>query len=191
MLPKMSSDIRIVGILVAVLAIAPGVLVARAKVSVDYDRKADFSRIRTYAWKEGTPADNRLMEQRIHRAVDDQLKAKGLKQVDVEPDIYVVTHVSTSTNTQVDVQSFGYGGWYGWDGWVMWGPATSVQLRDGLTGMLIVDILGGETKLLIWRGVATGTLGQMPDPDRVAKRVLTVTGRMFREFPPSSPGEQK
>jgi len=180
----MKSEIRIVWVLVAVLAIAPGALLARPKVSVDYDRKADFSRIRTYAWKEGTPADNRLMEQRIHKAVDNQLKAKGLKQVDAEPDIYVVTHVSTSNNTRVDVQSFGYGGWYGWDGWVMWGPATSAQLRDVLTGMLIVDILCGETKLLIWRGVASGTLGQMPDPDRVAKKVLTVTDRMFREFPP-------
>ena len=66
----------------------------------------------------------------------------------------------------------------------MWGPATSVQLRDVLTGTLIVDILGGESKLLIWRGVASGTLGQLPDPDRIAKKVLTVTDKMFREFPP-------
>ena len=180
----MKSETRIVWALVAALAFVPAALLARAKVSVDYDRKADFSRIQTYAWKAGTPADNRLMEQRIHKAIDDQLQAKGLKQVDAAPDIYVVTHVSTSNNPQIDVQGFGYGGWYGWDGWVVWGPATSVQLRDVLTGTLIVDILGGETKLLIWRGVASGTLGQLPDPDRIAKKVLTVTDKMFREFPP-------
>jgi len=184
----MRSEIRIVCILLAAIAAAPAALLAGTKVSVDYDKKVDFSRIRTYSWKEGTPADNRLMEQKIHMAVDDQLKAKGLKQVDAEPDIYVVTHASTTNNPHVDVQSFGYGGWYGWDGWVVWGPATSVQLRDVLTGMLIVDVLGGEARLLIWRGVATGTLGQVPDPGRVEKKVLTVTSKMFRKFPPS-PGE--
>ena len=109
----MKSVVKIVWVLVAALAAAPAVLLAGTRGSVDYDKKADFSRIRTYAWKEGTPADNRLMEQKIRMAVDAQLKAKGLKLVDAEADIYVVTHASTSNTPHVDVQSFGYGGWYG------------------------------------------------------------------------------
>ncbi|MEE9230257.1 MAG: DUF4136 domain-containing protein, partial [Acidobacteriota bacterium] len=64
--------------------------VALAKTTVDYDRDADFSKYRTYSWKDGTPVANPLMQERAVEAIDEQLKAKGLKQVTSGSDVQVI-----------------------------------------------------------------------------------------------------
>ena len=53
-----------------------------AKVNVDWDKSADFTKYKTYAWGKGTPVKNQLMDQRIIDAVDKQLSAKGMQKTD-------------------------------------------------------------------------------------------------------------
>jgi len=153
-------------------------------VSVDYDKEADFTKRRTYAWKPGAEAPDPLTEQKIQQAVEAQLAAKGLTEVEASPDLWVVTHTSVTTDARVNVETFGYGGGYGWNGWYAWGPATTVRLQEVLTGMLLVDLLDGPDEKLIWRGVATATVYDRPDPDKTEKRVRKATLQMFKKFPP-------
>ncbi|MDR4493986.1 MAG: DUF4136 domain-containing protein [Nitrospirales bacterium] len=40
-------------------------------VYIDYDKEADFSKYRTYAWAQGTPTKNQLMDRRIVSAIDE------------------------------------------------------------------------------------------------------------------------
>src|SRR5215510_12318649 len=63
-----------------VLAVA----VAAAGVTVDYDKAVDFAKIKTYAWKKGTPAANPLNEERVRKAIEAQLAAKGLTKTEGE-----------------------------------------------------------------------------------------------------------
>ena len=51
---------------------------AYAKVTTDFDSSANFSQFHTYAWAQGTPAQDPLMAQRIVEGIDAQLAAKGL-----------------------------------------------------------------------------------------------------------------
>jgi hypothetical protein len=39
-------------------------------VDVDYDNSVDFSQYKTYAWMEGTPVPNELMQRRIEAAIE-------------------------------------------------------------------------------------------------------------------------
>ncbi|MCZ6779415.1 MAG: DUF4136 domain-containing protein, partial [Acidobacteria bacterium] len=109
--------------------------VALAKTTVDYDRDADFSKYRTYSWKDGTPVANPLMQERAVEAIDEQLKAKGLKQVTSGSDVQVIIHASQHQEKQIVGDSFGYGRWGGWGG------TTSMSVYNIPKGSLMVDLV--------------------------------------------------
>ena len=170
----------------AVLCAAPALAL---DVKTDHDREADFSTRKTYAWKAGTEAPNPLTEQKVHMAVDAAMRHKGLQKVDTNPDVWVVTHSTATMESRVDVSAFGYGGGWSWNGWYSWGPSADVRIRDTTTGMLLVDILDGQKATLIWRGIATDTIRDLPDPDKLAKTIDKAVKKMFSDFPP--PPEKK
>lgn len=68
------------------------------KVSIDYDKQANFSSYKTYMWAEGTPAKNPLGHQRIIAGIEAQLAAKGWQKVENDSDI--------SSNTRNEVMRF-------------------------------------------------------------------------------------
>ena len=172
----MKNKSLVVFVVLAVLAVP----VALAKVSVDYDRDVDFAQFKTYAWMDGTPAGSDLVERRIHEGVEGELGAKGMTKADGEPDVLVVTHVSVEGQTRVDVDNFGYGGY--WRGYGM----STVHVTNFDVGTLMVDMLDAKTKTLIWRGVATKTLPSNPKPEKIDKLVSKIIGKMFKKFPPGS-----
>ena len=103
------------------------------KVNVDFDKETDFSHYKTYAFAEGTPTPETLTNQRIQRAIEAQLAARGLTKVDSNADLTVVYHCSVTHQTQLNTTSLGGWGWgpgwrrgWGWGGvwrggWG-WGP---------------------------------------------------------------------
>src|SRR5262245_58306712 len=54
---------RVIGLTLALLLVISLPAFAQ-KVTVDYDKAASFTNFKTYAWKEGTPAKNPLMQTR-------------------------------------------------------------------------------------------------------------------------------
>ena len=167
-------------VLVWILAVAT----ANAGVTVDYDKAVDFSKYKTYAWKEGTPAANPLHEDRVHKAVAAQLAAKGLTEAQGEADCYVYTHVKSTAEQSVSIDHFGYGGYYGWGGWGGGYGTTSVNVSNYIEGTLIVDIVDGGTKQLAWRGLGTKTFYPDSKPEKVEQGINKVTTQMFKSFPP-------
>lgn len=155
---------------------------AIASVNVDFDESVNFAKYKTYAWRAGTPSKDPLMQKRIQTAVEDELNGKGLSRVESKPDLYVVTHASSKTEKQIDVNNLGYAG-YGWGGWDRWGRGpTSVNVYEIPTGTLMVDLLDAQSNELVWRGVATKTLSE--NPQKVAKLINKVVAKMFKKFPP-------
>jgi hypothetical protein len=150
-----------------------------AGVKVDWDHAADFSKYKTYAWGEGTPAKNQLMGQRIVDGIDQQLAAKGLTKVEsgANPDLVVVYHAAVGSETQLNTMSTG-----GWG--VHWGGGTSTTSVEKIpVGKLVVDIGDASSKKLLWMGSASDTLSD--DPEKVSKKVQKVIQDMFKKFPPS------
>ena len=152
----------------------------RAGVDVGYDTQADFSRYKTYGWKEGGWQAPKLMtENRIHKAVEQELEAKGIKKTEGEPDLLVVTYASSSTTERVDAPSFGGIP----NTWTGWSAATTV--RGSSKGSLKVDLIDRRTSQLVWRGLAAANMGLNPNAEKTGKKVLKVVKEMFEDFPPA------
>jgi hypothetical protein len=107
----------------AVSALLPAAAMGQ-KVSYDYNRAADFSRLRTYAIKdsptrettteETTTYNNPLVQERINAAVASQLESRGLRRGEDHPDVYVVARQTFETRKNYTVYN-PYG--WGWSGY--------------------------------------------------------------------------
>jgi hypothetical protein len=62
--------------LMSSILLATLIIVMSAAAKTDYDHAADFSRYKTYSWLK-VEAENSLWQDRIRKAVDAQLTAKG------------------------------------------------------------------------------------------------------------------
>ena len=156
------------------------------KVTVDFDKHIDFSKYKTYSFTEGTPTPVTLTNQRIEKAIEGQLAAKGLTRVESNADLTVVFHCAVTERTQLSTTSLG--GW-GWGrGWRRWGGGGTeiTEVEQIPVGTLIVDIGDSSTKRYIWRGTATKTISSKPD--RNAKAIDDVMKKMFEKFPPQGRG---
>ena len=170
---------------ISLVCVSLAVSLAAAGVTVDFDKAADFSKFKTYAWKKGTPAANPLNEDRVHKAIDAKLAEKGLTKTDGEADVYVYSHVKTDKQQQVSVDSFGYGGYPGWGGWGgAWGT-TSVNVHNVIEGTLIVDLVNAANNELAWRGLATKTVFPDTKADKIEKIINQAVAKMFQNFPPA------
>jgi hypothetical protein len=150
-----------------------------ADVTVDWDKQADFTHFKTYAWGRGTPAKNPLMDQRIVAAIDKQLASKGLQKVDdpSNADLVVIYHAAVGEQTQLNTTDMG-GGW----GW-RWGSGMSTTTVDKIpTGQLVVDIGDARTKKLLWLGNAKDTLSDKPEKNE--EKINKAVEKMFAKFPP-------
>jgi hypothetical protein len=144
-------------------------------VSVDYDRKADFSRCATYAWAEGQPAQNPLVDRRIVDALDAALAARGWRKVQDSPGCYVTYHASVREQKGLQI----------WDGGGRFrGGFGSVDVTTVLNGMLVVDIDEAANRQLIWRAVAKDTLSDKPEKND--RKLAKCVEKMFKDFPPAS-----
>jgi hypothetical protein len=159
------------------LPLATGAL---AGVSVDYDESVDFSKYATYGWLEGTPAQNPLVQKRIVAAVEREIEAKGLAKATGAPDLLLATHASATSEKRIDVDDYGYSS--RGPGW----GTTTMSVRDIAVGTLMVDLIDADSKELVWRSIATQTLGGNLDADKIDKRINKMTAKMFKKFPPKS-----
>src|SRR5580692_11606057 len=91
-----------------------GALVVLAKeVVTDYDRSADFQQNKTYSWMRDKAVDP-LWADRITRAVDAQLVAKGWSKLDADADVAVTAFRCTREQPTLTTFYDGFGGrWCG------------------------------------------------------------------------------
>ena len=172
----------------SILRIAPiglGVaILALAAVSTDYDHHADFSRIHTYSWI-GVQANGSIWQDRIQRAVDAALEAKGWQRVPSGGDAAVsaIGHVTQNETMETFYDGFPGWGWRGWGGGM--GMATTESIPERV-GNLTVDIFNGGTKQLIFRGRASDVLSSKPEKND--KKMEDAVDKMFKDFPPKGNG---
>jgi len=151
------------------------------KVNVDYDKTYDFSKIKTYQWADPVQdADNPLMVQRLHNAVDYHLSMKGAQKVDADPDIFVTYSTSSKEEFNVSTTSFGYGYGAGWYGGGVGMGTTSSNVTSYQVGTLVIDAWDAKTKNLIWRGTAEATVS--PNPDKMERKITTAVDKLFSKW---------
>src|SRR4051812_25290473 len=132
--------------------IALGTIALAQNITFDFDKSADFSKLKTYAWVRGTPVTDALNHKRIISAVDTQLTAKGMARIDMpaNADALVAYHASFDRDLEINGFSSGFGG-YRFGGV----RSASARVEQILVGTLAVDIVDAKTKTIVWRGMAT------------------------------------
>jgi hypothetical protein len=164
--------------------------VGPSKVRTDFDPSAEFPAFRTFAFTgltdtdQGGVLDNSLLRKRIEAMVDQQLTAKGLKQVGSEERSDLLVHFWVGVKDKQRVEYTGmptgaYGGRYGW------GPnyGGNVTTSDYQEGTLIVDLVESSKKELVWRARIVGTLQGSQEAN--LKMVDTGIAKAFKDYPPA------
>jgi hypothetical protein len=158
--------------------------VTSQKVSVEFDRSVNFSGFLTYTWARGAQSRDLFVDRLIINGVDRRLSDAGLQRVEEtgDPELVVVYYVATDAGIEVDTTNLaGWGGGWGWK--TDSAPSTTSLARNLAVGELEIHIAQVKGKRLVWRAVATGTIGDRRD--RIQKMVNQALDKMFERFPPA------
>jgi hypothetical protein len=177
-------------VLMAMLLMGSSIAAFAGDVRTDYDYTVNFSQYNTYSWGK-VQTSNPFFASRIQQAVDNQLQAKGWKLIPNGGAVTVfatdAVHDQQQVQTMYDNMGGGWGGGWGWGGWG--GPGFGTGIATTTTtnqnvGNLVIDLFEGNSKKLLWRGLATENLSSND-----ARNTKTVDGdinNMFKNFPPKA-----
>ena len=158
-----------------------GAMALAQSVTYDYDRAANFSNYKTYAWTRGTELADALNHARVVRAIDAAVVTKGLARVepDASPDVLVAYHASFDRNLEITGSAHGWGPLgLGGDGW------GSARVQPILVGTLVVDISDARTRAIVWRSLASSDIRPNDKPETREKKIMKATAKMFKNYPP-------
>jgi hypothetical protein len=154
-------------------------------VQYDYDKQADFESLKTYDWMtvpEKADIDS-LNVERVKKAVNAKLQAKGLMMTSNDPDFLIAEHLGKKDKVQVTNWGYGYGphGGY-WGGY--WGPRGGVSTYRYEEGSLILDFIDDKSNKMIWRGVAKAEIDNVDTPEKKEKLINEAVQEILKNFPP-------
>ena len=158
-----------------------GTIAQAQTVTYDFDRTANFSKFKTYAWTPGTELTDPLNHERVVRSVDSQLAAKGLTKVDASanPDVLVAYHASFEKNLQLNALGSGWGRFGG----LRSGTITTETI---VMGTLVVDIMDASKRAMVWRGIANGEIDAKAKPEKREKTINRAAQKLFKNYPSAS-----
>jgi hypothetical protein len=159
-----------------------GTLALAQTINYDFDKAANFASFKSYAWVAGTVLADEINHNRVVDAVDAQLAAKGLTEVEAgaTPDLLVAYHASFDKDLQVTGFSSG------------WGPYRFGATRSGtaraeeiLNGTLVVDLMNARTHAIVWRGMASKEISVKADPRTRERNINRAAAKLFKNYPPA------
>ncbi len=168
---------------------------ATVKVTTDYDKTANFSQYKTFAFyqltdKSGSVSD--LNKNRILKAIKADMLKKGFTETSTNPDLQInVTTILEDKKTVIaQTDYYGYGGVYRpytWGGvYAGFAPpaTTTFNVYEYKDGSLIIDILDAAKKQLVWQGTGNKEIDKpSSDPDTVINEAVT---KIMEGFPPDA-----
>ena len=139
-------------------------------VQYNYDKQVDFESLKTYDWMtvpEKAAIDSPNFE-RVKKAVNTELQAKGLMITSNNPDFLIAQHLGKKGKEQVLA-----GG----------GRNSAYKYEEG---SLILDFVDAKSKEIIWRGVVKAEVTYADTPEKKEKLVNEAIQKILEKFPPKS-----
>nr|WP_320132183.1 DUF4136 domain-containing protein [uncultured Holophaga sp.] len=165
--------------------LAPFTACTPARVTYDYDVRADFSRYHTFAW--ATPSDGSFTDHRVRAAIEKGLAAKGIVLAKENPPELLVT-VTTGLQGQ-RVQSTGVGVGIG----LRILPGVSVGLGTGTgrsrvqgVGSIQLELRDSRNSQLVWKAQAEDAFESGSSPEDSEADISDAVSRMLERFPPKA-----
>ncbi|NNG42792.1 DUF4136 domain-containing protein [Pseudoalteromonas sp. NEC-BIFX-2020_002] len=156
----------------------------------DYDKSADFSNYKTFAWVQDASLTKNttnyqispLMEKRVRDAVNTELTNMGMQLSEItQADVLINYHASVGTKIDVDTFNTGYSA--RWNYWGM-GYNTQTTTREYEVGTLIVDVVDRASNQLVWRGAKEGRLRKNQSPEARTDAITKTVADILSNFPP-------
>ncbi|HET7921205.1 MAG TPA: DUF4136 domain-containing protein [Gammaproteobacteria bacterium] len=162
------------------------------RVMVEQDASAPFQGYHRFAWVSPPPGpvrdpilDSQILEGRVRDAVTAALGARGYERVapEAQPDFIVTYHTSSKQELESSGASFSLGFVdafpTGFGSVVV--PIGGGNLESREQGTLMLDILDGHSKRLVWRGWTSGRVNQ----DNYSQAAITrAVHEILARFPP-------
>ncbi len=160
----------------------------------DFDPSNDFRSYRTWDWlpeSDEQIADPRLQDAavrgRIESALAEELLARGFRLSLENPDFFVAYHASLDSALEMQVVNEHYGYSYQGSYGSTWGPAVQGQTalpREFERGTLLVDVLDGRSRQLVWRGTVQAEVYPDLDEKKREERIREAARKVLGQFPP-------
>jgi len=174
----------------AVLTLLSSISVAQ-DVRYNFDKKADFSKFKTYKWvpiKDAAKVSD-LVDKQIKDAIDAELTTKGLSKVEGDDaNLYVGYQAAVGEEKQFNSYSTGWGygpGWGGgWYGGGMGSTTTTGSTSTIYKGQLGLDMYDSAGHDLVWRGLASKTLDPKAKPEKQQKNLAKAVKKLLKNYPP-------
>jgi hypothetical protein len=164
--------------IIAIVALFLTASVVQAqKIKVDIDKTVNFSQIRTFGWAGGQIAPKESTGQMIIKAIESELRSRGLERNDTNPDI----QISVMAAAGMDLQGVGpswnrelYKSWGGYGN-----PAALMTITNGT---LLIDLVETKNKFSIWRAVAKDIFVNPPSGN-MEKDIKEMQGLVNKTIP--------
>lgn len=151
---------------------------ALAATNVAFDPETDFSRYRTYAWGEGTPAATPQVQRWVEMAVERELESKGLRKAPLgQADLQVVSVAYAQMEEAMR------GNYVHLDVWNV--GIITADVVNKTTGNLMLDLIDSSTEKPVWRGVLEKAMNEQ-SLAKVQKKIDKLIKKLLRDFPPPS-----
>jgi len=156
----------------ALLALAALLLLSACgpRIYVEQDQAIPLARYHSFAWV-SPPAgpvrdpilDSQILEERVKRAVESELAGRGfvLTEADRSPDFLVTYHTASKEKLESSGASFSFGIVDAFpNGFGSVFVPVAPDLRSRQEGTLMLDVIDGRSKRLVWRGWTSGWVNQ-------------------------------
>lgn len=185
-------------VLLTAVALLETASAQKLEVKTESDPKADFSAVKTYAWrapvpiKRDVPPDaisnptlsDEALGPHIIAAVDRQLQARGLRKVEPDTaDVHVVYLGAISNAVSSSYLGEHYGYITGWGSPVAAGLAPTTSLTGYQKGTILVDLVQRSANRAIWRGSVEAKIAEGRRLEDRIKRIDEAVERIFQRFP--------
>jgi hypothetical protein len=175
---------------IALLAAVGACLACATPVRVEFDRREEFSRYRTWAWLDPGWEVGRAsrvapeLDAVLRGAIERELAARGYQlTADGTPDFFVTYHIAVAREMVVSIETpasqFLSSLHQGSPSYLI--TASERKVRFYETGTLAVDVADGSERQLVWRGLAIRRARNDYEP-HAARAVAEILER----FPPAS-----
>ena len=154
------------------------------KVSVEYDKTADFSQYKSYAWVKGQDAQRPGVHLAIVGAVEYALEQQGLSKTEEDKADLLIRYFAKPDmefNVGASDPTYSASGGIPLPGGTPWtsgvGPAPSSASRKGT---LVVEMFDRLHHRQVWRSTGSGTLKSNKD---TLDKIDSAVQKMFAKFP--------
>lgn len=165
---------------------------ATATVSSDYNRSADFSKLKTYNWtSEQKPTgdlrfDDPALRAVIKQSIETELQAKGFQKAGAgQPDVLVKYYITVEPKKDFigDYNPPSFNSRTG----VVTMPNTAARNMATFQyddGTFVLDMLDPKSGGILWRGSLNGVVDPGATPEKRKARAPEAVAKVLKDFPP-------